>query len=166
MARRRRLTGDREFDELVEEVQGLLLEAVRETIESGSPEPARSRIAVIVEIDEGVTAFHSGPPPGQTVAFVCLIRWLTRSARDDTFRPEPDEVLGWIGQHVGARYRARAGYLIGTLDPDRAEDVAALYAEALGDDFLPTLLWIAAALTALHGHGDSSWLVEEGAAAR
>lgn len=154
----RSISGDRELDEMIQSMRDLLVAAVADTLESGSPQPARDRVARIIEIDDEVAAFDPGTPPGQTIALVALSHWLVRPPRGDAARPDPEHVLDWIAQHLGPRYRARARYMIGMLDAGRAHEAASLYADALGDDFLPTLIWIVAALTDLHGDGDPGWL--------
>ena len=150
-----------EFGDLLALTQDLLLDAVGATLESDSPDPARDRIERIVEIDDEIAVLDSGPPPGATFTLVVLAGWLSRWGRSGTVRPDPEAVLGWIAHHLGARYRARARYLVGMLEPGQAHEVVHAYAEALGDDFLPTLIWIAAALTALYGEGDPDWLVDK-----
>ena len=166
MTRKQRLSAlDREVQEVLKDVRELLLDAVEETIRTGSPEPARDRIVVITEIDAEVTSLDEDPI-GQTLALVCLLQWLSRSARDENFRPEPDAVLDWIGEHLGKRYQARARYVIGGLEPESLREAVSVYADALGDDLLPALVWIAAALTVLYGDGDPSWLEEEPATRR
>jgi hypothetical protein len=148
---------------MAEEVRQYLLDAVTETIRSGSPEPARQHIGVIAQVDLSLP--DREPPPGQTLALFTLIRWVSRPTRDEAFRPDPDALLEWIGEHVGRRYRARARYLIGVLEPGGVQEAVSLYADALGPDFLPALVWIAAGLTAVYGDGDPSWLVDGAAAA-
>lgn len=160
----RRDTDDHDVDAMIEEIADLLERTIARTLETGSPEPARSVFARIVEVDEDVTAFSGEMPPGQLFALVTLARWLT------VVRPGPesavaDEVLCWIGEHLGPRYRARARYLVGVLDPATATETVQLYADALADDFQPTLIWIAAALTAIYGDGDPAWLRRESAKA-
>lgn len=156
MGRRRRAsrTGSRELDAMVETMEGVLLDAVEETLQSGSPAPARDRIARVTETDDELGTFGSGTPPGQTFALIILTRWLgTAGAGADS-----EDLLGWIGDNLGSRYRARSKYMIGVLDPGTAAETVRLYGDALGDDFLPALIWIASALVARYGDGDPAWL--------
>lgn len=153
---------DPDLDAMVEMVQQLLLVAIRLTLESGSPEPARKQAALVTRIDDGVAGFDSGPPPAQSVALVVLTRWLTRpGGQESAARPDADEVLDWVEQNLGKRYRARARYMIGVLDVSTAVETVQVYAGALAEDFLPTLIWIASALVALYGDRDPDWLARE-----
>ncbi|MPZ65572.1 MAG: hypothetical protein GEU83_08650 [Pseudonocardiaceae bacterium] len=158
MGKRKRAsrTGNRELDKMVEAMEGLLLDAVGETLDSGLPAPARDRIARVIEIDDEVDSFESGPPPGQTFALIILTSWLSTPMAGH--RADADEVLDWIGDNLGARYRARAKYVIGMLDPNSAAETVQLYGDALADDLLPTLIWIASALVARYGDGNPASL--------
>jgi hypothetical protein len=150
---------DREFEMVLGSIEDLLREAVVETIATGSPESARDRVEELVDVDEGLGLVDSGPPPAQGTALLVLGNWLLQPVRQGA-PADPEPLLDWIGSHLGARYRARARYMAGMLDPDDGHEAVALYAEALGDDFLPTLIWIAAALTVVHGDGDPAWLTK------
>lgn len=140
-----------EFGQLFDLVSADLLAAIHETVGSDSPEPARQRVARMLELDESVE--DGGPPPVQGFALLVLTEWLSRWRAEDGNHPDPDQALDWIAKHLGSRYRARARYLIAMISPDsgRGHEAVQLYADALGDDFLPTLIWIATALTVLHG---------------
>lgn len=131
--------------------------AIRETLTDRSHEPARAAIKQLTSLDDEFAATGQ-PPPGWTLAFLTLARWsnLARAALAD--RPEPAEkALAWIETNLGRRYRARAGYTIGAFaDPARGDELAA-YVEALGEDFLPTLVWTLAALVELYAEGDAGW---------
>lgn len=158
MGKRRRVsrTENRELDAMIEAMERLLRDAVAETLELGSPAPARDRIARVTEIDDEVASFEPGPPPGQTFALVILTSWLCTPVAGH--RADADDVLDWIGDNLGTRYRARAKYMIGMLDPDSAPETVRLYGDALAEDFLPTLIWIASALVARYGAGDPASL--------
>lgn len=93
-------------------------------------------------------------PPAQTMALLTLMSWL-RDARART-AVDADGVLDWIGEHLGARCRLRARHIRGYLDGDAVGTVD--QAAALGDDELPTMVWLAAGIVALHGDGDAAWL--------
>lgn len=138
----------------------VLTSVISDTITSGSPEPARRYARELVERDERAEISQSDPPPGQTVALIMLCQWLAAWTPEDGGRPDPDQVLEWIAEHIGPRYRARARYLIALLgdDSQRASEAIELYADALRDDFLPAVVWIASALTALHGPPDRAWI--------
>jgi hypothetical protein len=143
---------------VLESIEDLLREAVAETIATGSPQPARDGVEALVDVDEELGLADVGPPPAQGTALVVLGSWLLQPAREGVVA-EPEPLLDWIGSHLGARYRARARYMTGMLGPDTGQEAVSLYAGALGDDFLPTLIWIAAALAVVHGDGDPAWLV-------
>jgi hypothetical protein len=116
-------------------------------------------VEVLVDIDEDLALADVGPPPAQGTALLVLQSWLLQPAGEGV-ATEPEPLLDWIGSHLGARYRARARYMTGMLGPDTGQEAVSLYAGALGDDFLPTLIWIAAALAVVHGGGDPAWLAK------
>lgn len=149
-------SGNRELDFMIEEIVQMLQHAVRVTLETNSPEPARSEIARVIAIDDEIGDVDE-PPPGQMITLLVLARWLATTAQE-LDQPVADEVLDWIADNIGARYRARARYVIGVLDPADAAEALQQYADALAEDFLPTLIWIATALVALHGDRDPGWL--------
>lgn len=150
-----REAGSRELDEMIESVEQMLLEAVGQTLSLGSPAPARDQINRMIAIDEDVADGGPGPPPGETFALIVLTRWLGAHLG---CRVDADDVLGWIGDNLGTRCRLRSKYMIGMLDSGSAGETVELYADALGDDFLPVLVWIAAALVARYGDGDPAAL--------
>lgn len=159
MARRTTHRGDRRIDARQIDAVFALVEddmraAVAETLRDPSPEPARAVIDAMLDADDEIDAGPGEPPPGETLALLVASRWLT-AARDRTDVDTP-RVLDWIGEHLGSRYRARARYVRGMLDGNASE--AMQYADALGDDFLPALLWLAAGTVACHGDGDAAWL--------
>ncbi len=59
-----------------------------------------------------------------------------------------ERALAWIAAHVGKRFAARARYTVTPLvDPENARETS-LYVEALGEDFLATMVWTVAGLVA------------------
>jgi hypothetical protein len=144
---------------VLESIEDLLREAVVETMATGSPQPARERVEELVDIDEELGLADADTPPAQGTALLVLGSWLLQPAREGVVA-EPEPLLDWIGSHLGPRYRARARYMAGMLGPDTGQEALSLYAEALGDDFLPTLIWLAAALAVVHGDGDPRWLAK------
>ena len=76
-------------------------------------------------------------------------------------------MLAWIEDALGTRYRARARYTSGALRSEQDAAEIMMYAQALGDDFLPSLVWLIAGAVAVHGAGDAEWLrdLERGALA-
>lgn len=162
MSRKRDL---RQVEEATEAIGDLLVDAVRMTVAEHTPEPARECVRHFRDIDA-----HAAPGdesgPAQLMATLTLVRWLSLIRRELADRPQRvDEVLGWIEESLGPRYRARARYTAGAL---RSEDEAGeitTYLPALQEDFLPTLVWLVAGALAVHGAGEISWLrsLESGA---
>jgi len=143
-----------EMVEILEFVAGDLEGAVRQTLADRSHEPARVTITALTRMDDEFSATDE-PPPGWTLSFLTLARWLRAVGTTLAERPErDDEVLAWIETNLGRRYRARSRYTIGAF---RGSEELATYIDALGEDFLPTLVWIAAAAVELYGDGDPGW---------
>jgi len=155
MARTTRV--DREMAEAVELVGDTIEDAIRETLEQRSPEPARAAIEQLTRVDDEF-ALAGEPPPGWTVAYITLAQWARSAADALADRPQRSvEVLAWIETHIGRRYAARARYTVGIIgDTDNSDEIA-LYVDALRDDFLPTLVWIMAAVAELYGAGNPGW---------
>jgi hypothetical protein len=76
--------------------------------------------------------------------------------------------MAWVQDALGTRCRARARYTSGALRSEQDAGEIMLYAQALGDDFLPSLVWLIAGTVAVHGAGDTAWLgdLERGALTR
>lgn len=160
---RNRLPGDAALvDAMLAAVAAVLRVAVAETLAEHSPEPARRGVQAIVSSDDtlppGSLPDPGTPPPGQTMSLLLLGRWVVGAQQPDGSPAEPEAVLGWIGENVGPRFRSRSRYLIGMLDQGQADEAITLYAAPLGSDFLPCLVWITSALTALYHDGDPAWL--------
>lgn len=140
-------------------VEDGLLDAVRETLAGSSPEPARRTLDELREIEARGWPETDGGGPLLTMAVYALVGWLSVVREAVADRPGAvDEVLGWIDEHLGRRYRARARYTSPVL---RGEDGLAeitAYRDALGQDFVPSLVWLLAGAVAVHGDGDVGWL--------
>jgi hypothetical protein len=155
MARTTRV--DREMAEAVGLVGDTIENAIRETLEQRSPEPARAAIEQLTRVDDEFT-LAGEPPPGWTVGYITLAQWGRSAAGALADRPQrADEVLTWIQTHIGRRYAARARYTVGIIGDADTSDEIALYVDALRDDFLPSLVWIIAAVVELYGDGDPAW---------
>jgi hypothetical protein len=148
---------DREMAQAMGLVGDMIEDAIRETLAQRSPEPARAAIEQLTQVDDEFTRAGE-PPPGWTVAYVTLAQWARSAAGALADRPErAAEVLAWVESHIGRRYAARARYTIGIIgDTDNSDEIA-LYLDALRDDFLPTMVWIMAAVVELYGAGDAGW---------
>jgi hypothetical protein len=155
MARTTRV--DREMAEALEIVGDTIEGAIRETLEQRSPEPARAAIEQLTQVDDEFTVVGE-PPPGWTTGYLTLAQWARSAAGALAERPDREaDVLTWIENHIGRRYAARARYTVGIIgDTDNSDEIAR-YLEALRDDFLPTLVWLMAAVVELYGAGDPGW---------
>jgi hypothetical protein len=155
----------RQVQQVAEAVTGLLAEAVKETIEKRSPEPARECIAELIAVDRRNAPEEKGGPV-ELMATLGLVRWAGLARREAGDRPGwVEEALGWIEEALGTRCRARAAYTAGALRSEAEAAEIMMYAKALRADFLPSLVWLIAAAVAVHGSGRIEWLgdLERGA---
>lgn len=147
-----------QLDEAIAELAAALRQAVQDTVTAGGPAPAREAISQLLETHHH--DMHSGGAcPAELMVGDQLVAWLrlVRHALGD--RPQRvDEVLGWIEEAIGRRYRARARYTSCALDSESAEPLTMHYRDALGADFLPSLIWLLAGAVARYGDGDVEWL--------
>ena len=147
---------DAEVREAYRTVADTLEQAVRDTLAEHEPEPARIAVRRLTAID--VEFSSSQAPPGWTLAFLVLADWI--DAARAALAEQPDRVeqaLDWIGTNLGGRYRSRAGYTIAPLQAREGAQETSHYIDALGDDFLASMVWTVAAVCALHGDGDAGW---------
>ncbi|MGQ0573477.1 MAG: hypothetical protein ACT4RN_04640 [Pseudonocardia sp.] len=147
-----------------EAVSGALRDAVQATITDRSPEPARETVVEIVEAGSRSPTADGGNPAAIMTTYV-LLHWVTmvREALVD----EPDrvaEILAWVEENLGRRYRLRARYTSVALDGAAGVEEIAEYARALGADFMPSIVWLLAGAVARYGDGDADWLAMLGAA--
>jgi len=153
---------DRELVALLELIEDDLLAAVRETLDRHSQEPARELIARILQIDEEEVP-EGETPPGQMLAYLALLEWLTRGDQDGA---DPELVLAWVadalGPDAGAAARSLSDML--RLGGQEREDAVREPADALGGDLLAVMLRMAAGVAAVRGGGRAEWLREEGGA--
>ena len=151
MARTRHEAGIEEAYHLVSDV---LAGAVRETLAEPGPDPARFAVGQLTAVDKELP--EETTPPGWSLAFLVLADWYeaARTALADT-DDRAERALGWIERNLGRRYAARARYTVTPLvDPADARETS-LYVEALGEDFLPTMIWTVAGLVAEFPAGDA-----------
>jgi hypothetical protein len=128
-------------------VSDVLEGAVRETLAAPGPDPARFAVRQLTAVDKELP--DDATPPGWSLAFLVLADWYD-AARTTLAGSEDraERALGWIEQHMGRRFAARARYTVTPLvDPDNARETS-LYVDALGPDFLPTMVWTVAGLVA------------------
>ena len=159
---------ERQIQQVAEAIAGLLAEAVKETVERRTPGPARECTGALLEIDRQAAPEDEGGP-AELMATLTLVRWAGLARAELADQPGwVDEVMAWIQDALGTRYRARARYTSGALRSEQDAAEIMLYAQALGDDFLPSLVWLIAGAVAVHGAGDTAWLrdLERGALAR
>lgn len=148
----------RDVEQAAEAVAEVLRAAVRATIEERSPTPARDTVMEIVESGER-SLTDDGANPAAIMTTYLLLHWvgLVRDALAD----EPErvaEILAWVEENLGKRYRLRARYTSAALQsPEGVEEIAE-YAHGLGLDFMPSILWLLAGAVARYGDGDVGWL--------
>ncbi|MDN5920432.1 MAG: hypothetical protein L0I76_35920 [Pseudonocardia sp.] len=133
-----------------------LEQAVRDTLSSHEPDPARLALRKLTAVDAEFSSEEA--PPGWSLAFLVLADWI--DAARVALEAETDRVdraLDWIGAHLGPRYRSRARYTIPPLQTLEGAQETSHYIDALGDDFLASLVWTVAALSALYGDDDAGW---------
>lgn len=148
----------RQIELAVEALDAILLQAVQETITDARPDPARETVGELIELDERHGSVDNRGT-GRLVAVLSLAAWLGAVREELADQPQRvDEVLDWIEESLGRRYRARARYTSGPLMSESAADEIADYMDALGDDFIPSLIWLLAGAVARYGDGDVAWL--------
>lgn len=144
---------------MIDVIADALMKAVRDTLTEGSPEPARTTIARLALADDEAVG-SDGPQPCWTMAFLTLARWMDVTRTELADRPDrAGEVLSWIEATLGRRCCARARYTVPALESQTAMEETVAYAEGLGEDYLPTMIWIMAAVAARYGDGDPDWLL-------
>lgn len=133
-----------------------LEQAVRDTLSSHEPDPARLALRKLTAIDADFP--DSEAPPGWSLAFLVLADWIdTARIALEAETDRVDRALDWIATNLGPRYRSRARYTIGPLQTLEGAQETSHFIDALGDDFLASLVWTIAALSALYGDDDAGW---------
>ena len=150
MARSRATQGDDSVERAYGLVSDTLAAAVRHTIELRDPEAARHAVSKLTAIDDEMSVGDE-PPPGWSLAFLVLADWFDVARTELADHPDrTDRALEWIEEHLGRRYRSRARYTIAPLTSVEDARDTSHYIEALGDDFLASMVWAAAAVTDLY----------------
>jgi hypothetical protein len=149
----------RAFEEVSGIVGDLLRSAVEATVTDLSPDPAREAIGEFIDIDERAAALDSRGGPTELLATLTLVRWHSLAREELADRPQRvEEVLAWIEDNLGKRYRARARYTSPIMLSEEGAREMVVYRSALEEEFLATLIWLLAGAVALYGDGDIAWL--------
>jgi hypothetical protein len=147
------------FAEVAGIVGDLLRRAVEATVTDRVPDRAREAVGEFLDVDDRAAAVDATGGPTELLATLLLVRWhaLAREALVD--RPQRvEEVLAWIEENIGRRYRARARYTSAIMQSEEGAQEIAMYRDALEEDFLATLIWLLAGAVALYGDGNVGWL--------
>jgi hypothetical protein len=148
----------RDVARAVHAVADLLCEAMQDTIAEGSPDPAREAVESIVESAES-SGMLDASEAGEVMITYLLLGWASEVREALAHTPDRvAQILGWVEEHLGKRYRLRARYTAGVLDSDEGLAETIQYAEGLGEDFLPSIVWLLAGAVARFGDGDVEWL--------
>lgn len=149
----------REVAQAADAVGHLLAAAVAATVDDPTPDVGRGAAQQLVAVDERAAPEHRGGP-AQLMGMLTLVHWLglVRAEQPDADRVA--DVLGWVGESLGKRYAARARYVSGALVDDAAAMEVHTAQQALQEEFLPALVWLAAGAVARYGGGDVEWLLE------
>lgn len=149
----------RAFEEVAGIVGGLLQRAVAATIAEGTPDPAREAVGEFLDIDENAGSVDAAGGPTELLATLTLVRWHSLAREELVDRPQRvEEVLAWIEENLGRRYRARARYTSPIMQSEEGAREIVVYRSALEEAFLATLIWLLAGAVALYGDGDIAWL--------
>lgn len=141
-----------------EVVAGAMRAAVQATITERRPEPAREAVDQIVAAGSG-SATVDNPNPAAVLTTYLLVHWLNLVREKLADRPERvSEILGWVEENLGRRYRLRAGYPAAALVSSEGLEEIAEYAPALGSEFMPAIIWLLAGAVARYGDGDADWI--------
>jgi hypothetical protein len=151
----------RAFEEVAGIIGDLLRTAVSATISDPAPDPAREAVGEFLDIDENAGSVDAAGGPTELLATLTLVRWHSLAREELADRPRRvEEVLAWIEENLGKRYRARARYTSPILLSEEGAREIVVYRSALEEEFLATLVWLLAGAVALYGDGDIAWLDE------
>lgn len=135
-----------------------LITAVAETLDTHTPGPSRERIGVTLDIGRAAEPDEDGRTTRLMVTLI-LVRWLSVARAKLAARPDRvTDALTWIEDTLGKRYAARARYTAAVLRDEEGASEILQYRDALGDDFLPSLVWLLAGVVAVERAGDVGWL--------
>ncbi|MGD9529594.1 hypothetical protein [Pseudonocardia sp.] len=135
-----------------------LRDAVQVTVDEHTPDAARHAVFAIVETGMRTPSPDGGNPAAMMATYLLLHQiTLVREALAD--RPDRvAEILSWIEENLGKRPRLRARYTSEALVSEAGVEEIAAYAEGLGPDFMPSLLWLLAGAVAVYADGDAEWI--------
>lgn len=140
-------------------IEGRLMRAVEDTLRTDSPTPAREEIRIF-ETSDGDLVDPGETPPAQAMAFATLLGWLANRGPRPVPSTATQRVPAWVRQALGDGPADAVDRVVGILGGDEERSAAlAGPADALGAEFLPALVWMAAGLVAVYGGGDARWLL-------
>jgi hypothetical protein len=153
---------DLDFDGMLVLVGDEVLAAIRRTLSMKSSRPAHAAAERILAADHILDEEIGADPDGglnMWSALALLVSWFT-SAREDVDDPEMvADAVAWVSANLGTVV-AHTAESAGAILRDRISAAVALerLVDELGEDLLPTLIWLTAAVVEQHGRGDVSWL--------
>jgi hypothetical protein len=150
---------DRATDEMLESIRTLLRATVAATLEQLDPDIARTRLARVAEVDAEIEAEGlDDRAPGQWFADLALTTWLMAAGRSREEGGLAHPVLAWVVANLGPVGSALERIAVGLLDEPHDMEAVQGAIDELDDDFLPSLVWLAAGAVAVAGDGDVTWL--------
>ena len=146
-------------DEMLEGVRAVLRETVAATLEHLDPDIARARLARVAEIDDEIEAEgFDDRSPGQWFADLALTTWLMAAGRSREGGGLAQPVIAWVVANLGPVGSVLERVAVGLLDEPRDMEAMEGAIDELGEDFLPSLVWLLAGAVAVAGEGDVAWL--------
>lgn len=150
-----------EVDELVDLLDAMLRDTVGRTVSEPSAEPARHIARLIHSGGDCLAGPDAEDGAVLSFTFAVLAGWLTGARERDPATAMAADAVAWVRSEIGdgpADSAVRAGALLGPPSPAGADLTVQQLADALGEDFLPALLWLSAGAVARFGGGDPAWL--------
>jgi hypothetical protein len=137
---------------------------VASTLAAGSPEPARrfaERVRetdLLIGLQDGETEAGSDAL-GFSVAFLLLAGWLNAVWSEHPDAAVAEEVVAAVQHRLGratAQTARRASGMLGAAGEEYPS--VRWLTDELGDDILPSLIWLAAGAVLRYGEGEATWL--------
>ncbi|MEU9044430.1 MULTISPECIES: hypothetical protein [unclassified Kitasatospora] len=120
----------------------------------------RIAMRVVLGIDRaGATEGEEAAGLMASILFGALAGWLS-GAREAELTPDDAIVaVDWVRESLGTAHSRKVMHIAGILGhPDASGATVNEAADQLGDDFLPTFIWLTAGVVATAGKGDVHWL--------